>query len=342
MTKTSLVLMTVTCFVGWFVIQFVRDSGALITLTIVKPQQCRTIENIMGPEDIVIDTQLNMAFISSDDRVAGQQGNIYRLSLDAIDYHPEKLFAHVDFEFHPHGIDLYRWPNHQTYIYAINHRKESDFVEVFAYQNDKAIHQQSINLHMTNVNDLSVVDGTRFYFTQDHFSETDFFKDVENYLRLPSGAVYYYDGESIIRSFGGISFPNGIAYDKDRNRLYVASMLSTNILRFELALDGRELHVAGMIHLAGGLDNINIDQDGYLWVSSHPKLLKLAAHRRNVDSVSPSQVVKIKLLSDDEYDVQTVYLDDGNELSGSSSAAFHNGRLLIGAIYQSHFLVCIV
>ena len=115
-------------------------------------------------------------------------------------------------------------------------------------------------------------------------------------------------------------------------------MLSTDVLRFELARDGREFHLAGTIHLEGGIDNINIDRDGYLWVSMHPKLLQLAAHRRNLDSVSPSQVVKIELLSDGAYDVQTVYLDDGNEISGSSSAAFHNGRLLIGAIYQSHFL----
>ena len=149
MTKTSLVLITVTCFVGWFVIEFVRDSGRVQYVDHRETSAVSPNRTHHGTRRLfVIDPALNVAFISSDDRITGQQGNIYQLSLDAPDHRPEQLLAHVDFEFHPHGIDVYRWPNDQISLYAINHRKESDFIEVFTYQDGHAIHQQSINLHM--------------------------------------------------------------------------------------------------------------------------------------------------------------------------------------------------
>jgi arylesterase/paraoxonase len=94
------------------------------------------------------------------------------------------------------------------------------------------------------------------------------------------------------------------------------------------------------IKLNTGVDNIEVDKDGGLWIGAHPKLLSFVTHLQDPTKLSPSQVLHITPRSGGRSDIQEVYLNAGDEISGSSVAAVFNGRMLIGTVFEPKFLDC--
>ncbi len=89
-----------------------------------------------------------------------------------------------------------------------------------------------------------------------------------------------------------------------------------------------------------GIDNIELDAEGNLWIGSHPKLWTFTRHAKDAEKLSPSQVFKISKMKNDGYTVEEVYLESGDNLSGSSVAAVYGKTLLIGSVFEDHFLKC--
>lgn len=85
---------------------------------------------------------------------------------------------------------------------------------------------------------------------------------------------------------------------------------------------------------------MEIDEDGELWIGAHPQLLTTAKHFKDPMTPSPSQVIHVTPREGGGYDVEEVYLDEGDEISASSVAAARGSRLLIGAIFEAKFLDC--
>jgi len=83
-----------------------------------------------------------------------------------------------------------------------------------------------------------------------------------------------------------------------------------------------------------------VDEDGGLWIGSHPKLLRFRAHAADPSKLSPSQVLHISRGPEGGYVVSEVYLGLGDRLSASSVAAVLGRRLLIGGIFDPRFLDC--
>ena len=79
--------------------------------------------------------------------------------------------------------------------------------------------------------------------------------------------------------------------------------------------------------------------DGNLWIGSHPKMFDFIKHAKNKDHYSPSQVI---MISSKDNEIKEVFLSDGSDLSGSSVAALYNNNLLIGAVFEDHFLHCVL
>ena len=88
------------------------------------------------------------------------------------------------------------------------------------------------------------------------------------------------------------------------------------------------------------MDNIEIDANGDLWIGSHPKLLTFVKYSQNPKILSPSQVLKVAIKESGQNTVQEIYLNDGKHLSGSSVAAVFKDTLLIGSVFDDHFLLC--
>jgi arylesterase/paraoxonase len=110
--------------------------------------------------------------------------------------------------------------------------------------------------------DVLAVGPNRFYATNDHGSTTSLGQTLEDYLRLPKSNVVYFDGSPFAEAAGGIR-----VYRRDPD---------TGALTFDYDLK-----------LRSGVDNIEVDPLGRLWVGCHPRLLTFARHLADPSRPSP-------------------------------------------------------
>ena len=134
-------------------------------------------------------------------------------------------------------------------------------------------------------------------------------------------------------------FANGINASADGSTLYVASTLGRDLRVYARDPEAGALELRETIPLGTGPDNIEVDEQGTLWVGAHPKLLQLSRYLAGREPYAPAQVLRLTEAGD-AWQVEEIYLDTGAALSAASVAAHHDGRLLIGAVRGDRFLDC--
>jgi len=303
---------------------------------------------VQSSEDITIDLETGMAFISSDNRRRttrgdfSEQGAIYGYDLAA--EHPVLVNLTREFKkpFYPHGIGFFRPADGgRPLLLAVNHTPEGHFVEIFEYDGQSLIHRQSVSGElMHSPNDVAAVDRDKFYVTNDHGSSSRWGKTIEEYLQLARSYVLYYDGTGFRKVAKGLAYANGIQVSADGKTVYVAATVSRAVFVYDRDMETGELTLRQKIDLRTGVDNLEIDAEGNLWLAAHPKLLTFVRYAKDPTQLSPSQVLRIRWRGLGRYDIDYIYSNDGSRLSGSSVAAVYNGRLLIGSVFDPRFLLC--
>ena len=56
--------------------------------------------------------------------------------------------------------------------------------------------------------------------------------------------------------------------------------------------------------------------------------------------LSPSQVYRVSFDWNNNHTIEEVYLNLGDELSGSTVAAVYDNTVLIGSVFENYFLDC--
>ena len=120
----------------------------------------------------------------------------------------------------------------------------------------------------------------------------------------------------------------------------MAATVGQKILVYDRDLNSGDLALRDTIEAGTGVDNIEIDQKGDLWIGCHPKLLAFVKYSKDPDALSPSQVIKVETKASSQYEIKKIYLNNGQPLSGSSVAAVFEDRLLIGSVFDERFLLC--
>jgi arylesterase/paraoxonase len=310
--------------------------------------QVKAIAGVLSSEDITIHHPTAMAFISSDDRRAHQpgisqarRGAIYGFDLNSIK--PELVNLTVDFrqEFNPHGIGWWMAQNGNLSIFVVNHRRDGHFVEIFDYIDGKLLHRQSVSGDlMHSPNDVLPVGPNSFYVSNDHGNSTALGRLAEEYLQLARSYVLYYDGKNFRKVAEALAYANGINMGSDGRTVYVAATVGQKIYIYNRDRNSGDLSLRDTIETGTGVDNIEIDPKGNLWVGCHPKLLTFVKYSKDPEVLSPSQVIKVERKSPDQYNVIEIYLNNGQPMSGSSVAAVFKDALLIGSVFDERFLLC--
>ena len=330
--------------VGFLTFKTFSDSGAFKSITPHYNGNCLKIKNVSGPEDITI-SKNGLAFISCDNRratLAGAhvQGSIFLYDLNNTLPKLINLTKHVNFEFHPHGISIYENEN-EVFIFVVNHRLIENTIEVFKLLKSKLIHQDTIrDSLLISPNDIIAINQNQFYVTNDHGNSSNLGKLFEDYLQLSKSNVVYFNGYKFDIVVSDLKYANGINLNKNKTKVYVAETTGRRISIYNRDKISNKLLYEHSIHLNSGVDNIEIDNKGSLWIGSHPQVLKFVKHAKNKVNNSPSQVIKIDYIDKNDYMVHEVYLDNGSELSGSSVASIYKNILLIGAVFSDYFLIC--
>jgi arylesterase/paraoxonase len=348
MKKAWLIFLSVIGIISLLALKTIWQAGSFKSIQNKFSGSVQKIEGVTGAEDITIDQTTGIAFISSDDRWATTiqkkpiKGAIYKLNLN--DSLPQPVNLTEDFsqaDFHPHGISLFATAQGRKILFVVNHRGIGNFIEIFEYRNDSLNYLESISHELImSPNDVVGVGERSFYVTNDHNEKPSGLRYIKDLLTIGSGNVCYFDGQTMQpTSIEGIKYANGVNMSADGQSLYLAAASDLKILIYDREIASGMLTKSGEVNTGTGVDNIEVDAVGNLWVGCHAQLLKFLSHVKDENAKSPSEIIRLKKLGNGKFEQETIYLNDGTEISGSSVGAVYQNKLLIGPVFQRHFLL---
>ena len=301
--------------------------------------QCTPVTGIAGPEDIQIDPETGRAFISSlDRRNADARGAVHLFDIND----PLAGGGWIDMTggapeaFKPLGIDYYA-DGEVKRLFVVNEANMA--VELFDIADDGMLtHIETFKeRRMTSPNNLVAVGPRSFYVTNDvKPGRNTRFGEFQFLTKAATGEVLYSDGQSWRVAAEGLRFANGITASSDGKRVYVAETAAQTLRIFDRDESSGVLSEVDQVALPAAPDNLTVDSNGDVWVAALPKPLSVPAHGANPKAKAPSEIIRIS----EGGEAETVYRDDGSELSASTAAARTGGKLLIGALYDEKFLIC--
>lgn len=331
-------------------------------------EACERVASPAGPEDLEIDILLGVAFISATPRrESGEPGDLYRLDLDDPDAVPLPISRDGP-ELAPHGLSLVRVDG-ELYVHVINHAdpagstveqyryvpvpempiSEVPFPEVPVPDSageeggpgfGKLLHLRTVSdPALFSPNDLVAVDARRFYVTNDHGGRSAVTRSVEHVLGLRLGDVQYYDGLRFEAVATGQSFANGILLTRDGRRVLVAETVAGTITSYLRDPDSGQLTPESYLPFETGPDNLTQAGDGSIWMVGHPRLADFAAHARDPAKRSPTEVYRIDFFGRTA-DYGAVLADEGDLLSGGSTAVVRGRQMWVGNVFDPYLLRC--
>jgi arylesterase/paraoxonase len=245
-------------------------------------------------------------------------------------------------DFKPHGISLYTLPNGSLRLFVVDHAHGQHQVKIFDYKGNKlSLVRTVMSDEFVSPNDVHAVGPEQFYVSNDHGFVGGIMRVIEDYLMLPLSNLVYFNGEFAKEVAAGMAYANGVQTNKSGDRLYLTSVTSLTLNVYERDTVSNELSLLKSINTGTGVDNIELDEHGDLWLGAHPQFLKFVSHAKSKDKRSPSEIVKI-IASDDSFDVQVIYRNLGGPISGSSVAAVKGDRMLVGSVFDDKILDCVL
>jgi arylesterase/paraoxonase len=309
---------------------------------------CETLALDGSAEDIQVDRDRGFAYLSLIDRKslvsgAGAQGIIGRVDLNKRPLAVDSALVTQPDHFRPHGMSLYIDANGQRSLFVINHPvnrgTDPESVELFRESSPGSFeHIETFGSDLINApNDLAAVGPRQFYVANDAVAGGGWKAGAQQF-GFGFSTLVFVDGDSAQIAAADIASGGGINVSADGNRLYVAETSGQRIRVLARDPSG-ELTNLGSVAIGTSPDNIDVADDGSLWVGAHANTLKLIQHFIK-GTPAPSQVVRVQLSNDTDADIEEIYLNDGSEISASSVGATYREMLLIGSITDRKLLVC--
>ncbi len=349
MKPFKLISLAITLFIIAYIIRYVViNSGALDTIEISAKNEtinesCTPLTIAPGSEDIDVDTDSGMVYVSAYNRrlektAENSKAGIYAFHIDS----PQNVrLVSIDApkDFQPHGISFWSDDQHKQ-LFVVSHRKNGDeAVEIFdVLSNGNLAHKKTVMFDaMHSPNDVQPIGVNSFYATNDSGGKNSVTSKVLSYLGAKVSSVVFYDGKMGQTVATDLSFANGINISPDKRFVYVAQSLPRNIRVFSRDINSNQLTVLKDISLNTAPDNIDVDQDGQLWIGGHPSLFKYVAYKKDPNKQSPSHIVKVNPSNGELTDI---YFDDGSNYRASTIATTYHNKLFIGSVYEDHILIC--
>jgi len=320
-------------------------SGAMTPVTEIGTESCERVPVAPGTEDVTVDPVTGVAFVSAQDRRAGamaQTNGVY--VLDPADLSVVTL-ASIDSpaDFRPHGISLWRGegPDGEEIarLFVISHPAGGSRVLIYDVGEGGAlVHLETVSApDIRSPNDVVGVGPRQFYISNDtYFGDTPM-GYLEAFLGLPLGSVAYFDGEAARIVADGFIYTNGINVNAAGDRLYVAAFLGREVRVFERNPADGSLRRLASHRMPMGADNIEIGPDGALYVGGNVDVFAFLAHSTDPEALAPSVIMR---LDPETGERRTAFMNDGSLINSASVGAVHDGRLLVGAVFDGHVLVC--
>lgn len=328
-----------------YVAKTLHETGFFRTIEQNQPDKIIANIPLVGAEDITASLDGEFLIISSFDRAKNrtevvERGDIYFVDLKTEGFKPKLISGNFKKTLRPHGISLIRLDSNLHRLFVINHVDDVNSIEVFnLYNRDSLVHEKTlIDEAMFSPNDILAVGANEFYFTNDKGYSTKWGKIRENYLGKKGGSVMYFDGTTYRKVAKGFAYANGINYDSTRNLVYVAATRDFLIKVFQKENNGNLTYIES-IPCGTGVDNIELDENADLWIGCHPSLLAYQSYSQGKKDKAPSEILKINYKNKGDYTINSVFVDDGTNISGMATASVFKHFIFTGNVMDDHFLV---
>ena len=332
-------------------VRMLQSHGAFVTVKPGFAGVCRGIASPTGPEDIAINAEDKLAFVSATDRRARSKGHpspadgLYTYAYGTPGAALIKL-AGTPGDFHPHGISLYRSRQGGLTLMAVNHRLDGDnTIDIFTVEvaNGAARLTEIGSIGggvLVSPDALVAVDEDRFYVVNNHASKTALGRWLDDILVLPRANVLYFDGMKFRDVANGLNSPSGIVLSPDEQFLYVSESYPRALVTFERQPISGKLQKVASLSIPSNLDNARLAADGSIWLGSHPDAFAVAKYRNNPSKPASSEIFHVSLKDGIPDSAKLVYADNGQQIGASSVGAVADGHLLIGSPFDNKILNC--
>lgn len=300
--------------------------------------------NLPGVEDFALARADSLLILSVNDRAASRKGEqglygLYLIDLRDESFSPVAITDEIDFPFYPHGISIYQIDSAKYGVMAINHAQGKHTVESFLLEGKKLTHLQTIKGSLLiSPNDLVMMSPETFYYSNDHGTTSKLGVFAENYLGLRASNVGYFDGDAFRIVADGIAYANGVQYDFERNLLYVASPRGFLVRVFEVAVNS-DLNFIEDIDAGTGVDNIELDESGRLWIGCHPNLIGYTLYAGGKLEMAPSEIITVDYQKGTGAKIESVWIDTGEIMSASTVAVPFGDYLFVGNVMDQKALI---
>lgn len=354
--------------------------------TVLDAADCRPVTVVdeasgtplVGIEDIAVDADAGVAYLSAQDRWALEtavdagaarlpQGGIYRLSVARLEAGDDVVrvtnlaarFAAAS-DFHPHGIGLLGQGSDTPLLATINRRYRPEpaggttdwvretAVEIFALAPDGLRHHaRLVDPTLCRPNDVAWVDRTKILVTNDHAACDPPGSWIETLLggdgtivRADLAADLSLAEAAVVAD--GIPFANGIAIRRPDGPVLVAATRASAVFTFNLGdlADGNAVPALRHTALQGGPDNLTAAEVGPVLAAVHPSLIRLGLYRGQWfdRDTAPSRVVAI--CGDGRPNDRVLDDPHGDLFSAATVAARLGDHILIGSVADPGLMVC--
>jgi hypothetical protein len=314
----------------------------------VKPNPipgCKRILGMPGPEDLAIDRETGILYVSSHER-RGElvDGKLFQLNLNATDEPVASLIeTNYPEKFHPHGMSLVKMKG-KSLLYVISHsnlENPTHTIEVFQIEKAKLTHIETIrNETLISPNDLQVIGDGRIFVSNDRGEGSMLRATLDALFGIKRSQISYYDGKKWKLFENAVTFGNGILYRKAANKdyLYRAATTPEKIYKYEIIQNAgeTELKEVKVFSFDTGPDNLEEDEEGNIYFAAHKSIFRFLKHKDDPNYPSPSQV----FMMDKNENTKELYANDGTEIPASSTGLKYKNKLYISQVFNPFILSC--
>lgn len=325
--------------------QFMKVSGAFDSMQEKLTAECRKIEIFPGAEDITIDHENGIVFVSAMDRRAiangkvPERGNIFAFSVgNASDVRAVSLDGPTDFQ--PHGIGLYKGDEGNR-LFVVSHPNAGGHtIEIFDIGAEGILtHSETVRQAVIHhPNDVIPVGPRHFYATNDYAeNEKSLVTGIQNMLLLANTDAIFYDGTNARIVTPSLNRANGINVSMDGRTVYIAEIVGRRIAVFDRDPETNDLSLIKHIPLNTSPDNLEFGEDGLLYTGGHTRILDYLKHAEDESFPAPSHVVRT---NPDTGETEDILMNIDGTYTASTVAATANGRMYVGSVFESSILDC--
>lgn len=340
--RTLIVVATLLVVVGLFTLEFMSFGGQFRDLQLRSSGACSALALNASAEDIQIDRNRSIAYLSSLDRrglVEGKavEGTVLQVDLVSDPLRVDPALSSAPAGFRPHGMSLYRMGDGKQRLFVISHPEgEEHVIEIFEQDADNRFaHIGSVrDPLLVSPNAIVAVGPQQFYVANDK-GGSGLRRMAESLFRVGMSTVVYFDGDSMRVAADGLKSAVGMGLAPDGLTAYVAETLGKRVSVYTRNPLTGALSFRQHLSVDGSPDNINVDADGALWIAVHAKLLDLIRHFGDASHHAPTTILRHA-----SGETTPILVDDGSLISAGSVGAAFGNRLYIGSITEPRLLVC--